>query len=356
MMVDVTDTLSWQLTGPDSSGPESRLLAEAAHLQPEWAALIQDAERALADGRLDDARQWQERAFRLARDRGTQGATLHHVARRWWRAGDTDRAAAHFELARALRRGFADPALTANTEGCIAGLRRVAGCDAVVLTGGAGRRMGYRDKAELPLAGWPLVDHVLLAVSAAARRIVAGPPRRGLAEPEFCREEPPGGGPVAAVRAAIDQVSSADVLVLAGDQPFIGSGLGALRSALRADADPPGGAPPDVVALVDVTGRVNYLAARWRTEALRAALGSVGSGEALSGAPMRSLFDAVRVRTVPDFDAASFDCDTTDDLRTAESRVRLPAGTAVSGPADRSRALLPESPLAWRGLALHSPS
>ena len=351
MMVAVTGTASWQLTGPAGSMAEARLLDDAeAHWQAEWAAEIRDAERHLADGRPDDARHSQERAFRLARDRGTQGATLHHIARRWWRAGDLDRAATHFELARALRRGFAEPALTANTEGALAGLRRAADYDAVVLTGGAGRRVGYRDKAELPLAGWPLVDHVLLAVSGAARRIVVGPTRRGLAEPEFCREDPPGGGPVAAIRAAIEQVSATAVLLLAGDQPFIGAGIGPLRSSMQSSA---ADQSADVSVLVDVTGRVNYLAAYWRTEALRAALGDVGTVE---GAPVRSLFQSARRLTVPDFEAASFDCDTLDDLRVAESRVRLPAGPAVSLRAGRNQAPLPEWPLAWRGLALHSPS
>lgn len=339
----------WEPIGPSGSAAESTVLERALltglESQREWAGLINAAEQHCSAGRFASARDCQERAFRLARDRNTQGATMHHIARRWWQSGAPDRAAEHFELARALRRGFAAPELTANSEQALGSIRGSSGCDAIVLSGGTGRRVGYRDKAELPLAGWPLLDHVLLAVSGAVRRIVVGPERRGLTEPTFCREHPSGGGPVAAIQAATELVSAPEVLVLAADQPFIGSGLSVLQSALRDQTH-------DVAALVDVGGRINFLAARWRTDALRDALDRVAVTSGAPGAPVRALFSDVSLATVADFDAASFDCDTQADLREAEARIRRAADPREG----HSRAQLPESPLAWRGLALHSPS
>lgn len=74
---------------------------------------------------------------------------------------------------------------------------------AVVLAGGAARRMGGVDKPALPVGGRPMRDRVLAAVADAAPRVLVGP--AGAVPPgvRVTREDPPGGGPVAAAAAGL---------------------------------------------------------------------------------------------------------------------------------------------------------
>ncbi|HEX8095426.1 molybdenum cofactor guanylyltransferase, partial [Jatrophihabitans sp.] len=237
-----------------------------------------------------------------------------------------------------MRRGFADPVTLHSSVRALRTVRRVLSCDAVVLAGGRGVRLGGHElgaKALIRLAGWPLADHVLLAASFAATRVQVGPARIALGSPEFCLERPAGGGPVAAIAAALDRITQPSVAVLAGDLPFIGPALAELQRCVA-----PG--TSDVGVLVDTSGRVNYLAAVWRTASLRAAVAALPS---TANAAVRALYDGVEIAHVPDFDACSADVDTPDDLRAAAERIRR-----------RSPGRLPTSPLAWPRLELHSPS
>ena len=102
--------------------------------------------------------------------------------------------------------------------------------DAVVLAGGAGRRLGGVSKGEVELAGQRLVDHVLAATGAARRVVVVGevPVPEGVL---LTREEPPGGGPAAGVVAGLARLAArpgpaADwVLLLACDLPGAGEAV-----------------------------------------------------------------------------------------------------------------------------------
>ena len=80
------------------------------------------------------------------------------------------------------------------------------------------------------------------------------------------REQPPGGGPVAALRAGLAEVPTDVVALLAGDLPFL---TGALVAELRARLT------GDGVLVVDDGGRDQYLLGVWRTAALRAAAAGV---------------------------------------------------------------------------------
>ncbi len=207
-----------------------------------------------------------------------------------------------------------------------------------MLAGGRGVRLGGQEfgaKALIPLAGWPLADHVLLAASGASSRIQVGPRRIALGSPVFCAERPLGAGPVAAIAAALPLVSRPLVAVLAGDLPFICGALGQLSRSVT-------GTGRDVGLLVDTGGRSNYLAAVWRTEALRSVLAGLGPP---AGLPVKLLFRRADVEHVPDFDACSADVDTPADRLAAEERIRR-----------RSPGRLPASPLAWPRLELHAPS
>jgi molybdopterin-guanine dinucleotide biosynthesis protein A len=313
-----------------------RLLADPG-VDP-WPVLLQVADLHRWQHELELAESYQEQAWRHALVRDRQATTLQHIGTRWYGSGDHHRAALHFELALTLRRGFADPASIAGSEQALATVRGKLGLDAIVLAGGRGVRLGGKQlgaKALIPLAGWPLADHVLLAVSGAHTRIQVGPRRTALGSPVFCTERPAGAGPVAAIAAALPLVDRPLVAVLAGDLPFIGGALAQLSRCA-------GSSGRDVGVLVDTTGRTNYLAAVWRTEALRAALAAVGPP---AGRPVRALYERADVERVPDFDACSADVDTPADRLAAEQRI-----------SSHSPGRLPASPLAWPRLELHAPS
>src|ERR1700722_3239487 len=88
--------------------------------------------------------------------------------------------------------------------------------DAVILAGGQARRLGGADKPALTVGGIPLAAAVAQAAITAGpnRLILVGPPRPALtatvpAPPgglRTVREDPPGGGPVPALRAGLAEV------------------------------------------------------------------------------------------------------------------------------------------------------
>ena len=80
----------------------------------------------------------------------------------------------------------------------------MGGFAAVVLAGGAARRMNGADKPALTVAGQSMLTRVLAAVHDADPRIVVGrvPPDLPV-HVHSTSEEPPGGGPVAAASAGL---------------------------------------------------------------------------------------------------------------------------------------------------------
>src|SRR3954466_1211532 len=91
--------------------------------------------------------------------------------------------------------------------------------DAVVLAGGRARRMGSDDKLLLDVGGRSMLSRVLDAVAGAGRIVVVGPRRAVDVEVElvWCREQPEGSGPAAALRAGLEHVEAPLVAVVAGD-------------------------------------------------------------------------------------------------------------------------------------------
>lgn len=186
--------------------------------------------------------------------------------------------------------------------------------DAIVLAGGRGRRLDGADKAALIVGDTSLLERVVTAVAGAGTVVVVGPPRDLPRTVLWCREEPVGGGPVAAIATGFARTSADVVVVLATDLPAIAPAVPVLLAAL---AD---GAP--AALLVDEHGRVNNLAAAWRRSALAAALAAVGEPR---GAAVRSLVATVTPALVPDPSGWGRDCDTWDDL----ARARRAAGHHV---------------------------
>ncbi len=127
-----------------------------------------------------------------------------------------------------------------------------------MLAGGRGARLGGRDKPSLVVGGRTLLAAVVAAgVQAGARQvIVVGPPRAGLDGVSFVTEQPPGAGPVPALRRGLAEAWPEWVAVLAADLPFLRpADLGAL---LQAAAGHHG------AVLADDAGRAQWLAGCWR--------------------------------------------------------------------------------------------
>ena len=125
-----------------------------------------------------------------------------------------------------------------------------------MLAGGRASRLGGADKPALVVGERSLLASVIAAAAAAGARVVVvvGPPRPGLVltagQLRVVREEPPGSGPVPALRRGLAEVAAPWVLVLAADLPFIRAGH--LTSLLAAAA---GTRPAAGAVLADDTGR-----------------------------------------------------------------------------------------------------
>ncbi|MEO7069645.1 MAG: NTP transferase domain-containing protein [Nostocoides sp.] len=182
---------------------------------------------------------------------------------------------------------------------------------AIVLAGGASRRFGS-DKLAAPLGDSTVLDRLLDGLPAGLagpddwRVVCVGPQRPTRRAVDWAREEPPGGGPVAATTAGLARIESkcAIVVVLAGDQPY------AAAAALRLSALLDQSAEVDAVVAVDGRGRTNPLLAAYRIGPLRAALPAEPAGTAA-----HALLDQLRVLPIRVPDDEGRDVDTRQDLR-----------------------------------------
>ncbi len=219
---------------------------------------------------------------------------------------------------------------------------------AIILAGGRATRLGRADKPGLIVGDAPMAATVTAAVvQAGARQVVlVGPERpelaasligrlpagfaacRGLpAGLTVTREDPPGSGPVPALRAGLALTGTPWVAVLAADLPFLhGEAVAELVRAAAA-----GGQAGAVVA--DADGALQWLAGCWRTEPLRAAL------DGYPGASLRGLLGPLRPVVVSSAGPAGrpsawLDCDTPADLAAARA---WPPGGAAARPTRASR-------------------
>ncbi|MFJ6480857.1 MULTISPECIES: NTP transferase domain-containing protein [unclassified Streptomyces] len=186
--------------------------------------------------------------------------------------------------------------------------------DAIVLAGGAARRLGGVDKPALSVGGRALLDRVLDACPDARTTVVVGG-RRATARPVlWTREDPPGGGPVAALDAGLRRTTAELVLVLSADLPFLD------RETVRTLLDAP---VVDGAMLRDPDGRDQPLVAAYRAEPLRREIALLAAEHGtLTGLPLRALTAALDLARVTSRPLASFDCDTWDDLAAARARIR----------------------------------
>jgi molybdopterin-guanine dinucleotide biosynthesis protein A len=170
-----------------------------------------------------------------------------------------------------------------------------SGYAAVVLAGGAGRRLGGVVKPALRLGGRSLIDRVLAAVPDARPVVVVGPTELSTELPAgvlLTREEPPGGGPVAASAAGIALLppEATYVALLAADLPFL---TAEAVTALRLAATDQG---VDGAVFVDEAGRRQSLCGVWRVAALTSRLAAMKAQRGhLEGASLRELLTGLRV-------------------------------------------------------------
>lgn len=217
--------------------------------------------------------------------------------------------------------------------------------DAVILAGGRAERLDGASKPDLVVGGRSLLATAIAAARGAAceRIVVVGPPELEAAGCLVVREDPPFGGPVAALAAGLDALGPPggrgapegplglsggrvapegrvsrpheDVLVLACDMPDAEAAVARLVAG-RATA-----LPADGVCLVDASGRTQWLAAVYSRAALARAFealrGADGDPAAVRGAAMRRLAASLDLAVVAD-DGTTHDIDTWHDL--AEAR------------------------------------
>lgn len=184
--------------------------------------------------------------------------------------------------------------------------------------------MGGVDKGALPVGGRSLGERVGQAVGKADRIVVVGSPCPGATI--VIREDPPGGGPVAAIAAGLRHVRAGRVVVLAVDLPFVTAAtVAALLDELTAACGAAGVVP------VDGTGRDQLLCSAWRTGALRGALDGLGPHH---GASVRALAAAVadvhRIQLTGE-PPPWFDCDTAEDLDAARRWARMAGDERTRG-------------------------
>ena len=183
---------------------------------------------------------------------------------------------------------------------------------AVVLCGGEGRRFGG-DKTAADLGGTSVLDALLTNLPKEWSVVCVGPQRPSRRDPvTWLREDPPGGGPVAGVAAALAAVRTEVAVLLGGDMPYAAPAAARLAGHLL-DAPP----ETDAIVGIDQHGHVQPLLAAYRTAALSAVLPLDPLG-----VPLKRLLDGLRLVVDPVPEQASLDVDTPEDLEAARHRLR----------------------------------
>jgi molybdopterin-guanine dinucleotide biosynthesis protein A len=183
--------------------------------------------------------------------------------------------------------------------------------DGVVLAGGEGRRLGGVVKPAITIAGRRLLDIALDALAGAHTAVAVGAALPTSRPVVWTCEEPTGGGPVAALAAALPLLHSPYVVVLAADLPFITAGGVAQLLRVRRNAA--------AVIAVDGEGHDQPLLALYDTARLRAAMPDEPQGASMRSVLRRLDVDGVITRIDLGGDPpATWDCDTAADLNRAE--------------------------------------
>jgi molybdopterin-guanine dinucleotide biosynthesis protein A len=199
--------------------------------------------------------------------------------------------------------------------------------DVLILAGGEARRLGGVDKPMVEVGGWTLLDRVIEAVhdaglceagfadvASASAITVVGPVRPTRRAVHWVREDPPGGGPVAAITAGLSVCRGPYVGVFAGDLPFLSAETVHSLWTTLAESEP---ARHDGAVAVDADGREQWLVAIYRRDALLASIADQGTDD-LRGLALRRLVAKLRLLRITPAGQSVLDCDTWEDV--AEAR------------------------------------
>jgi molybdopterin-guanine dinucleotide biosynthesis protein A len=192
---------------------------------------------------------------------------------------------------------------------------------AILLAGGRATRVGGAAKPLFEVGGRTLLEAAVAAASEAGARPIAvvGPRSESVADVTWVREDPPFGGPAAAVVAALQHTGAEAVpdpewtLLLACDLPSAGAAVRLLVSdivLLPSDTDG--------LCLADSSSRPQWLTGVYRTRALRAAASALPDRG--RDAPMRALLADLALAVVAAPDELTRDVDTWQDLEQARAR------------------------------------
>lgn len=204
--------------------------------------------------------------------------------------------------------------------------------DAVILTGGRSSRLGFTAKSEFLVGQQTLLERTLDAASAARRIVIVGPaPIPGERDARLpaavapssvlrAREDPPFTGPAAGIAAglaalAADAAAPVDAtLVLACDMPGIALAVPVLMDGFRDNPN------SDGVLAIDADGRLQPLAAVFRTSSLASAIAASERSGSLAALPMFRLLDGLRLVPIGVPDGATADVDSWDDAQRLGAR------------------------------------
>jgi molybdopterin-guanine dinucleotide biosynthesis protein A len=199
--------------------------------------------------------------------------------------------------------------------------------------------MSGADKPELEVGGRPmLVSVAIAAASAGASKLIVVGPRRGGAVAlglaaaasgvpgglTTVGEEPPGAGPVAALRRGLREVRAPWLAVLAADMPFFTAEWLTTLLATASAGGPTasaGGRPGAILA--DDTGHPQWLAGCWQAARLRVELDQYEGGS-LGGlfGPLQPVIVHAGTASRPPWQ----DCDSPAELAAARAAFRRQNG------------------------------
>ncbi|MDQ0029511.1 molybdenum cofactor guanylyltransferase [Arthrobacter bambusae] len=195
--------------------------------------------------------------------------------------------------------------------------------DAVVLAGGKSSRLGGVPKAQLRYDGATLLQRALTAARGAGRVVVVGPDPGSLPDSTLiAREDPPFGGPAAAIAAGLAALEEGSgegadgrnpfpqapwVLVMACDMPFAAAAVPVLFEVLSGHPEAEG------AMSLSSDGRKQPLLGIYRASALRREVQAAAEQDGLANSAAFRLLARLDLLAVAVPAGSTDDVDTWDD-------------------------------------------